>query len=1059
LSPPTRGQAYINGYDISKDIAQIRKNLGFCPQHDLLFNDLTLSEHLFFYCTVVILDEPSSGMDPVSRRATWDLLQKYKQDRTILLTTHYMDEADVLGDRIAIMVRGTLQCCGSSIFLKQIYGAGYHIVVEKKPHCDVEGITALISSYIPNATLDSNVGAALSFFLPKERMHRFVALFNDLDNKQEELGIASFGASITTMEEVFLKVEKLADSQVDILSPSLKGRNIRQKMSENVEAPRNYKRSSSATWNELSTIKFNTGFPLHCQQFRSMLIKRALFSWRKWKLMLLQILVIVFVTAYLLKIVDSKDELYPREMDLSQYGRTIVPYSISGNSYLALNIIKNLEIFLKSKNQELREIQGNIMNYLLESKECQNFCIIALSIKVKQDKIVFTILFNNLAYHSAATSLAVLDNILFMSLSGPNASIRVTNKPQPLPLHGANIVPANGIQVALCLSLGMALLASSFCLQTVTETITKAKHIQFVSGVCVITYWLSALLWDLTCFSIPCCLLLGVFRYCRMDAFVMDYHFLDTMMIFMLYGWCVVPLMYLGSFLFSSVSVAYIKLTLFNYLSTVISIIIHTIVQYYARDLSGFTKKLTCNSLMVLPGYNFAMCISRLFDNYEVRKHCARKFHVVYLDCKAFAERNIYSFEKHGIAKFLTALAVMGLFYLLLILYLECSFWNLKTIVFHKIIPYVCQKFMKVNKAIVSNQVIEESEDEDVKNERKKDLALSHTLQNYPLFLKELTKIYYKCPVVKAVRNISLVVKKSECFGLLGLSGAGKTTLLKMLTGEEPITSGVVLIDGINITENIRETRSRIGYCPQSDAMLNYMTGRELLIMYARIRGVPEPDMSGYVEAFLQLMHLETHADKSVYTYSGRNKRRLSTAIALMGNPSVIFLDEPSTGMDPTAKHLVRDTITRICKTGKSIIITSHSMEECEALCTRLAIMVKGRFTCLGSPQYLKNKFGNVYTLKAKVNMDKDGNKLKEFKEFIATTFPGNIINQEHQGIIDYSIPSEEISLGKVFSILEDAKLLFNLEDYSVSQITLEQIFLTFANIDKVENDQTIKLL
>ncbi|XP_006867295.1 PREDICTED: ATP-binding cassette sub-family A member 3-like [Chrysochloris asiatica] len=842
---------------------------------------------------------------------------------------------------------------------------------------------------------------------------------------------------------------------------SSKGKNRRLSKNKNMSVARNVSRSTSNTWNQFSTIRFNTGFPLYCQQFRSMLVKRVLFSWRNWKLMLLQLLVIVFFATYLLKIVDLTEELSPRKMDLSQYGRTIVPYSISGNSPMALNIIKNLETFLKFNNQELREVQGNVTNYVLESKECHNFCIVAFSIKAEQDKIIFTILFNNDAYHSAATSLAVLDNILFMSLIGPNASITVSNKPQPLPLYGSNVVPTNGIQIALCLSFSMAVVASSFCLQTMTEKISKAKHIQFVSGVYILTYWLSALLWDLICFSIPCCLLLGVFTYRKVDAFVLDYHFLDTMMIFMLYGWCVVPLMYLGSFLFSSVAVAYIKLTLFNYLSTVVSISIHTIVQHYGKDLPPFAQTMISNSLMVLPSYNFAMCISKFFDNYEIKKQCSKKFQIVYLDCRnVFTEKNVYSFEEHGIAKFLIALAIMGLFFLLLILCLEFSFWNLKIFLLNKIIPNVFQIFMRVNKVntgrndIMSSTVIEESEDEDVENERKKVLAVSHTLQNTPLFLKELTKIYYKCPVITAVRNISLVVKKSECFGLLGLQEVGKTATIKMLTGEEPISSGVVFIDGINITENIREIRSRIGYCPQSDPLLNYMTGRELLLMYARLWGVPEPDIYAYVEDFLYSMHLETHADNFIHTYSKGSKRRLSTAVALMGRPSVIFLDEPSTGMDPATQHLLRDTITQICKTGKAIIITSHSTEECEALCTRLAIMVKGRFMCLGSPQHLKKKFGNVYTLKAKVDVKKDENKLKDFKEFIATTFPGNIKFQRFHGIIDCFIPSNEISWGKVFHILEDAKLLFNLEDYSVSQITLEQIFLTLANIDKMETDE-----
>uniref|UniRef100_A0A9L0IJF8 ABC transporter domain-containing protein n=1 Tax=Equus asinus TaxID=9793 RepID=A0A9L0IJF8_EQUAS len=954
--PPTRGEVYINGYDISKNIIEIRKNLSFCPQHDLLFNDLTVSEHLFFYAVViklieaknrmvypmeinrllstfnlvekrdtfskslsggmkrklsiiiallgdsevVILDEPSSSMDPVSRRVIWDLLQENKHNRTILLTTHYMDEAEILGDRIAIMVKGTLQCCGSSVFLKQIYGAGYHIVLEREPHCDVEKVSAMIQSHIPDATLENCTGAELSFILPKEYAHRFEALFNDLEKTQKQLGIASFGASITTMEE----------------------------------------------------------FPLYCQQFRSMFIKRALFSWRNWKLILLQTTVILIVTTYLLLTTKLQYELPAREMDLSQYGRTIVPYSISGNSELAMNLTKNLKIFLNAKNQELREVQGNIVNYILENKECHDFSIIALSIEVEKNETIFTILFNNEAYHSAATSLAVLDNILFMSLSGPNASIEVYNKPQPPHIYGSNVVPTSGSQIVLCLAFGMAVVVSSFCLQTVTERTTNAKHIQFVSGVYILTYWLSALLWDLICFSISCCLLLGVFKYCGIDAFVADYHFLDTMMIFMLYGWSVVPLMYLGSFLFSSSTTAYVKLTLFNYFSTV-----------FKPDSIGASIK---NVLMVLPSYNFAMSII-----FKVK---------LSLLSSSVTENNIYSFGENGIAKFLISSAAMGLFYLLLLLCMETTFWRLKNFFFQKIIFNVYNILMKGRKVIIN-----EFEDPDIENERKKVLALPPKLKNTPLLFKELTKIYYKCPVVKAVRNISLVVKKCECFGLLGLNGAGKTTTFKMLTGEETITSGVVLIDGISITENIRKVRSRIGYCPQSDPMLNHMTGRELLIMYARLRGVPEPDIYKYVETFLHSMHLETQADKFVNIYSRGNKRKLNTAIALMGNSSVVFLDEPSTGMDPVARHLLWDAVTWMCKSGKAIIITSHSMEECEALCTRLAIMVKGRFKCLGSrQQHLKNKFGNVYRLTAKINIDKNEDKLGEFKNFIATAFPGN---------------------------------------------------------------------
>nr|XP_025839579.1 ATP-binding cassette sub-family A member 3-like [Vulpes vulpes] len=1112
--PPTREEVYIHGFDISKNIMEIRKNLGFCPQQDLLFNDMTISEHLFFFSVVkriyqnmysmeidhmlstfnllekrdtlskalsggmkrklsiiialmggsqvVLLDEPSSGMDPVSRRATWELLQQYKQNRTILLTTHYMDEADLLGDRIAIMVRGTLQCCGSSVFLKQTYGAGYHIVMEKESHCDVEKISEIIHSHIPDATVENFTGAELSFILPKEYTHRFEALIDHLEKKQKELGIASFGASITTMEEVFVKVNNLADSQMDIQAthfPFLKDQKMGQDMKRNMNMPRYLETSVYSRLNEMANIKFNTGFPLYCQQFHSMFIKRALFTWRNWKLMLLQISVILVFTTYLLLTVQFDYDLPTRELDLSQYGRTIVPYSISGNSDLALNLINNLKIFLKHKNQELWEVPGKVTKYLMENKEFHDFSITALSIEVEENRTILTVLFNNEAYHSAATSLAVLDNVLFMSLSGPNASIKVANKPQPLPLHDSHIMPTNGLQIVICLAFSLAVLIGTFCLQTVTERTTREKHIQFVSGVSVLTYWLSAFLWDLIYFSIFCCLLLGVFTYCRMDAFVANYNFLDTMMIFMLYGWSAVPLMYLGSFLFSSSTAAYIKLTLFNYFSTIFSISIDIIRHHYDLDFPHYIRTLIDSVLVMLPSYNFAMSISKFFNDYEMKKLCKRQFPKIYVNCsKTFIENSVYNFGKHGIAKFLIALAILGLFYLLLLLCLETTSWSLENFVFHKIISNVHNIFTKGKKSTVSCQVINDYEDEDIKNEENRALALPPKLKNTPLVLKELTKIYYKCPVVKAIRNISLVVQKSECFGLLGLNGAGKTTTFKILTGEETTTSGAVLIDGFNITKNIRKIRSRIGYCPQDDPVLNHMTGQEVLIMYARLRGVPEPDISKYVETFLYAVQLEANADDFVYIYSEGNRRRLNTAIALMGDSSVVFLDEPSTGLDPVARRLLWNTITWMCR-SKAIIITSHSMEECEALCTRLAIMVKGKFKCLGSPQHLKNKFGNAYSLTAKIKFENNKSKLEKFKEFIATTFPGYIINQEHQGIICYYIPKQEICWGKVFSILEEAKALFNLEDYSVSRITLEQIFLTIANIDKTEGIQEIKLL
>ncbi|XP_069425894.1 phospholipid-transporting ATPase ABCA3-like [Ovis canadensis] len=1104
LYRPTSGKVYISGYDISKDMVQVRKSLGLCPQDDILFHHLTVSEHLYFYCVikgvppkirskeinkmllsfdliekrdalskslsggmkrklsiiialigdskVVILDEPTSGMDPVSRRFTWDVLQKHKENRTILLTTHHMDEADVLGDRIAIMAKGTLQCCGSTIFLKKVYGVGYHLIIVKDPHCDVKEISKLIKYHVPEAKLENNVAAELSFILPKEYTNRFKDLFTEMEERQEELGIASFGISITTMEEVFIRVSQ---SNNPILQ-TLKSEDESEDINQNMNVPRNFERSSfPSNLNEHSNVTFNTGWTLYSQQFFAMFMKRAMFSWRNWNLILLQILALLGIFYFLMSDVEfSRGEELEREMDLEQYGETIVPFSISGNSEFTMNFVKNLEILLKAKKQKLHEVKGDLKAYLVGNKKCIYSCIIAFSIEVNGSENIVKFWFNNEAYHSSPLSLAVLDNVIFMSLSGPDASITVINKPQPArsAFGGPEYSAMTGTQVALNLYFGVSILVSGFCLLTVNERVTKAKHIQFLSGVYALNFWLSALLWDFLIFFISCCLLLVVFVFSDLKILVTGYRLLDTLLIFIVFGWSVIPFMYLISFLFSSHTSAYTKLVIFNYCAGIVG----AIADIFITSIQGkeaASKSILLNAMMVLPIHNFGMSISRHYDIQHTKLACASQEKVSpFMDCsKAVTERSIYTLERDAVGRYLIAMAVTGLLFLLLIFLLETTLWKLKTFVFRYILFGI---FKKCNKDTVSKELSGESEDEDVQNERNRILEDPQKSLNSVVLIKELTKVYFATPVVLAVRNISVAIQKQECFGLLGLNGAGKTTTFQILTGEEVASSGDVFVERLSITKNILKVRSKIGYCPQFDALLDYMTAREIMIMYARLWGIPETKINNYVKKSIQALNLEPYADKYIYTYSGGNKRRLSTAIALMGKPSVIFLDEPSTGMDPVARRLLWNAVTRTRESGKAIIITSHSMEECDALCTKLAIMVKGKFMCLGSPQHLKNKFGNVYILKVKINIDENENKLKDFKTFIETAFPGSELKYENRGIINYYVPSKNNSWGKMFGILEEAKEEFNLEDYSISQITLEQVFLTFAGSQNPEAEK-----
>lgn len=159
--------------------------------------------------------------------------------------------------------------------------------------------------------------------------------------------------------------------------------------------------------------------------------------------------------------------------------------------------------------------------------------------------------------------------------------------------------------------------------------------------------------------------------------------------------------------------------------------------------------------------------------------------------------------------------------------------------------------------------------------------------------------------------------------------------------------------------------RRLIGYCPQHDALLDLLTVREHLHLYARIKGIRSDVIDSVVNVKMQQMDLVDFADKQAGTLSGGNKRKLSVAIAMIGQPRVVFLDEPSTGMDPVARRYMWDVISALTtRAGDcSVILTTHSMEEAEALCTRIGIMVNGQLRCLGSSQHLKNRFGQGFEL------------------------------------------------------------------------------------------------
>jgi ATP-binding cassette subfamily A (ABC1) protein 3 len=354
--------------------------------------------------------------------------------------------------------------------------------------------------------------------------------------------------------------------------------------------------------------------------------------------------------------------------------------------------------------------------------------------------------------------------------------------------------------------------------------------------------------------------------------------------------------------------------------------------------------------------------------------------------------------------------------------------------------------------------------DQDVMDERLRaeKIISAHHVNDEAIVVHNLTQRYPNGKFL-AVDQLSFAVGKEQFFGLLGINGAGKTTTFRMLTGDLPVTYGNAYINHYDLMNDRVNYQSQIGYCPQFDALLDRLNSFETLALYGRLRGISDKNIALEVNKLIKKVDLQNHAQRKCKNYSGGNKRKLSLAVALIGSPPVILLDEPTSGVDPVARRKMWVAISDLqYKSGSSIILSSHSMDECEALCDRLAIMANGQFKCVGSTQYLRTKFGQGYSLIIKLNPDlvaQNEDYLDDVQKYIEDRLTSASLKDIHQTLIFYHIPPDkQVTWSHLFRTMEVAKGELNLEDYQVGDTTLEQIFLSFAKKSTQDRPKRLSL-
>ncbi|KAI3925695.1 hypothetical protein MKW92_030795 [Papaver armeniacum] len=344
-------------------------------------------------------------------------------------------------------------------------------------------------------------------------------------------------------------------------------------------------------------------------------------------------------------------------------------------------------------------------------------------------------------------------------------------------------------------------------------------------------------------------------------------------------------------------------------------------------------------------------------------------------------------------------------------------------------------------------KVFVEVDKPDVSQEREKvEQLLLDPQASHAIVVNNIKKVYPGTdgnPDKAAVRGLSLALPRGECFGMLGPNGAGKTSFISMMIGLTTPTSGMALVEGLDIRTDMDKIYTSMGVCPQHDLLWEILTGREHLMFYGRLKNLKGAALTQAVEESLKSVNLFHGGvgDKQAGKYSGGMKRRLSVAISLIGDPKVVYMDEPSTGLDPASRNNLWNVVKR-AKENRAIILTTHSMEEAEVLCDRLGIFVDGSLQCVGNPKELKGRYGGsyVFTMTTSSNQDEE-----EVEYLVRRLSPNANKIYNISGTQKFELPKQEVRIADVFAAVENAKRKFTINAWGLADTTLEDVFIKVA--------------
>jgi ABC-type multidrug transport system ATPase subunit len=1166
-----------------REITMLLSQVGLKAQHGTLAKALSggmkrklcVAIALIGSPKVLFLDEPTAGMDAQARRDMWSLLLSRRENACIVLCTHHMDEADILGDRVAVIDAGKLQEAGTPAELKARYGKGLHLSVSVSAGTDRQRLMKMVAAnggegvkldLSDVAILDEEMAAQvtaerlkllesgdLNLLLPTAGSTDIPRVLEALDGAKRAngegggegsslLGVKDFGIVAVTLEDVFWELDQASErANEDATAETLRGGG---------GAEGGY--GGAGVRGEMLIANTEYEIPTFTTKIGAIVRRRVISFSRNWSAMRGMVPTMGFLTMGIL--LASVDFMPTTEQSVSSIsigpehafngpGKWLPYRDTTGGYTSAAMILPRVQQWSMESGGRLPQLldaakRSPCFKAFLINEQDPAACGSTASAASEEDhvsigsvaivgalefgpssatsSVVYTVLPNSAYLFSLSAIVALANSAIYTNqsinqsdLGGASYSSTGSIQPklQQFPVEPktaeeermTKMVAAQITSIAgtIPFIFGVLMVPAMMAYFVAEDQTKQIKQLQILMGVTPTEYWVSQALGDMLYYLAVMLLPVIVAFTTRSPLVGKDG---ASILLLLAYPGAVAPMTYLLASTCKKPSTAYgVCMTANNGLFFV------TFLTYCVLAMPALGI-----------GRELLEALRWLF--------CCNPTTALALGLRAVILADAYGYNAYGVDEAareqFALLPVETALVPLLFLIVEAVV--LTTIVVavdsrnagdSSCLPeclnqYLCRcvgigwcyKEKKTRGGGESSSAeskkrllqAHEVEDEDVQAERdgcdsdarsaginnwtmargqrssvnqigpRSDSAVAGASEQdtMAVHMHHLKKQYrpagkqrYKADGTVAVHDMCLRVRERECFSLLGTNGAGKTTTLSMLMRQLAPTGGACYIRGQDIYRLGPSAHLGFGFCPQANALFDTLTTTETLGFYSAVRGVPAGEVrTKYVRSWLEAAQLVAFAETRCAKLSGGNKRKLSLAIAILGNPKLAVLDEPSAGVDPAARKKLHRIINGVKARGTTVVLTTHNMAEASKLGDRIGIMVQGRLACIGSPQHLLSRYSSGYVLTIAMCSGRDV--AETVLPLLHRLCPDHkVTNQPTSEYCSVRLgSSSSFPLVELYRSMQELQRERVIEFFTCGQSNLESVFLRFARLTD-END------